>query len=141
MPDILHRVGIRSAPDKVYQALTSEAGLAGWWTTNTKSLGPMLQFRFGDAGFNEMEVVELSAGKLVRWRCTDGAPEWIGTGITFDLRPENDRTIVFFAQRGWKKEVDFMHFCSTKWATYLLSLKLLCETGRGTPYPQDVNIG
>jgi uncharacterized protein YndB with AHSA1/START domain len=29
MPDILHRVGIRSSPDKVYEALTEEKGLAG----------------------------------------------------------------------------------------------------------------
>jgi hypothetical protein len=34
-----------------------------------------------------------------------------------------------------------MHYCSTKWATHLLSLKSLCETGTGTPYPGDVDIG
>ena len=54
---------------------------------------------------------------------------------------ENGITVVLFAQRGWKEPVEFMHFCSTKWATYLLSLKSLCETGTGTPYPDDVNIG
>jgi hypothetical protein len=30
---------------------------------------------------------------------------------------------------------------STKWATYLLGLKNLCEGGKGTPYQDDVDIG
>jgi uncharacterized protein YndB with AHSA1/START domain len=34
MPEILHRVGIKSTVDKVYQALSEESGLAGWWTKN-----------------------------------------------------------------------------------------------------------
>jgi hypothetical protein len=71
----------------------------------------------------------------------DGAKEWIGTALTFDLREENGVTVVLFAQRGWKEPVEFMHYCSTKWGTYLLSLKSLCETGKKTPYPEDVDIG
>jgi hypothetical protein len=34
-----------------------------------------------------------------------------------------------------------MHYCSTKWAAYLLGLKNLCEGGKGRPYPDDVDIG
>ena len=50
-------------------------------------------------------------------------------------------TVVLFAQRGWKEQVEFMQYCSTKWGTFLLSLKSLCETGKGTPYPENVEIG
>jgi hypothetical protein len=88
-----------------------------------------------------MKVVELIPGRRVAWRCMDGAKEWIGTELTFDLKPEKGATVLLFAQRGWKEPVEFMHYCSTKWATYLLSLKLLCETGSGTPFPDDVDIG
>ena len=36
MVDILHRVGIDGiAPEKVYDALTTIDGLAGWWTDDT----------------------------------------------------------------------------------------------------------
>jgi uncharacterized protein YndB with AHSA1/START domain len=144
MPDILHRIAIKASPEKVYQALSDEKGLAGWWTTNTSAsakVGAIDKFRFGDRGFNDMKVVELVPGKRVKWNCIDGAQEWIGTELTFDLEQENGRTIVLFAQRGWKEPVEFMHYCSTKWAMYLLSLKLLCETGRGKPYPDDIDIG
>jgi hypothetical protein len=33
-----------------------------------------------------------------------------------------------------------MHHCSTKWAIYLMSLKSLVETGKGTPNPNDPHI-
>ena len=144
MLDILHRVGIKASPAKVFEALTEEQGLAGWWTkdvTASTTVGAINQFRFGDHGFNDMKVIELFSGKRVKWQCVDGAPEWIGTEFTFDLLPENASTIVLFRQRGWKEQAEFMHYCSTKWATYLLSLKSLCETGKGTPYPDDVDIG
>jgi len=67
--------------------------------------------------------------------------EWIGTELTFDLKPENASTVVLFAERAWKEQVEFMHYCSTKWAVYLLSLKSLCETGIGRPFPDDLDIG
>jgi uncharacterized protein YndB with AHSA1/START domain len=144
MPDILHRVGIKSSTDKVFAALTEEKGLAGWWSrsaTASPVVGAVAKFRFGDRGINDMKVMELVPGKLVKWQCVDGAPEWIGTELTFDLKQGAGSTVVLFAQRGWKEHVEFMHYCSTKWATYLLSLKSLCETGKGTPYPDDVDIG
>jgi uncharacterized protein YndB with AHSA1/START domain len=144
MAEILHRVGIRAPARKVYAALSEEKGLGGWWTKNVKAspeVGTIAQFRFNDRGFNDMKVLELSPGKRVRWQCVDGAPEWIGTELTFDLREENGVTVVLFAQRGWREQVEFMHYCSTKWGTYFLSLKSLCETGKGTPYPEDVDIG
>lgn len=144
MADILHRVGIKSGTGKVFAALSEEQGLAGWWTRNVKAspnVGAINQFRFGDRGFNDMKVEELVPQRRVKWHCVDGAKEWIGTELTFDLKLEDHATIVLFAQRGWKEQMEFMHYCSTKWGTYLLSLKALCETGRGTPYPDDVNIG
>jgi hypothetical protein len=36
--------------------------------------------------------------------------------------------------------VEFMHHCSTKWAVFLMSLKSLVETGKGSPDPHDVKI-
>jgi hypothetical protein len=33
-----------------------------------------------------------------------------------------------------------MHHCSTKWATFLMSMKALVETGKGAPFPDDIRI-
>ena len=144
MADILHRVGVRTpTPATVYDALTTVEGLAGWWTDDTKGngdVGGVLAFRFPPVGGFDMEVVELRPSERVRWRVVDGPEEWIGTTITWDLRQDGDHTIVLFKHQGWKEPVEFMHHCSTKWATFLLSLKSLAETGEGAPAPRDTQI-
>jgi hypothetical protein len=70
----------------------------------------------------------------------DGPKEWIGTKVSWELKHENDWTIVLFKHQDWKEPVEFMHHCSTKWALFLMSLKSLVETGKGAPDPNDVKI-
>ena len=60
--------------------------------------------------------------------------------ITFDLVYKQDQTFVLFKHAGWAEPVEFMHHCSTKWATFLLSLKQLLETGKGRPAPAEVQV-
>jgi uncharacterized protein YndB with AHSA1/START domain len=143
MVDILHRVGVKSPrPDEVYAALTTVDGLAGWWTDDTSGdagVGGVLRFRFPPGGF-DMEVVEQRPGERVSWKVVDGPVEWVGTTIDWDLRQDGDWTIVLFRHGGWAEPVEFMHHCSTKWATYLMSLKALVETGTGAPSPRDVHV-
>jgi uncharacterized protein YndB with AHSA1/START domain len=143
MVDMLHRVGMKSASlDDVYAALTTLEGLSGWWATDTKGqteVGGILEFRFEPGGF-DMKVLELNPAESVLWEVTDGPAEWIGTTVRWDLKQEGDYTIVLFAHEGWKEPVEFMYHCSTKWATFLVSLKQLVETGTGAPEPYDLKI-
>ncbi len=144
MVDILHRIGVKDAtPGQVYDALTTVEGLAGWWTddtTGSADVGGVLEFRFPPVGGFDMKVVESEPGERVRWRVVDGPDEWVGTTIDWTLRRDGDYTIVLFAHRGWAEPVEFMHHCSTKWGTFLMSLKSLVETGTGAPAPQAVRI-
>ncbi len=123
MPDILHKVGIKSSSlEDVYKALATVEGLSRWWTSDTRGeskVGGVLQFRFGDGGF-DMKVLELQPGKRVLWQVVDGPEEWLGTKISFDLKQNGDWTVVLFKHQGWKEPVEFMHHCSTKWAVFLL---------------------
>jgi uncharacterized protein YndB with AHSA1/START domain len=148
MVDILHRVGIKGSLDQVYKALATRDGAAGWWTNDTQGeskVGGTLKFRFRadgkELGGFDMKVVELQPEKRVLWQVVEGPAEWIGTSISFDLKQESDFAIVLFRHRGWKEPVEFMYHCSTKWAIFLMSLKSLVETGKGTPSPDDVRIG
>ena len=142
MADILHRVGIVASSDEVYAALTTVDGLAGWWTEDThgdSAVGGVLQFRFPPGGF-DMSVTELVPPKRVAWEVVDGPEEWLGTTVTWELKQEDDYTVVLFAHEGWREQVEFMYHCTTKWATFLMSLKALVETGKGAPSPGDVRI-
>jgi len=147
MADILHRVGMRSSLDEVHKALATREGLAAWWTSDTKGeskVGGILKFRFSahgaEIGGFDMRVLELQPAKRVLWQVVDGPQEWIGTRISFDLQQAGDHAIVLFKHQGWKEPVEFMYHCSTKWAIYLMSLKSLVETGKGTANPNDTHI-
>jgi uncharacterized protein YndB with AHSA1/START domain len=147
MVDILHRVGIKSSLDEVYKALTTREGLAAWWALNTQGdskVGGVLKFRFSSAGVEiggfDMKVLELQPATRVLWQVVEGPQEWVGTKVSFDLRQSGAHAIVLFKHQGWKEPVEFMHHCSTKWAIYLMSLKSLVETGKGSPSPNDTNI-
>jgi hypothetical protein len=143
MPDILHKIDIKSSPNDTSRALSTLEGLAGWWTRTTKgnpNKGGTIEFRFGEHGGFDMKVLELEPGKRVLWQVVDGPDVWIGTKISFELRRDGDYTVVLFKHQDWKEPVEFMYHCSTKWATYLLSLRSFVESGTGAPYPNDVHI-
>lgn len=148
MFDIVHRVGVKAPVSKVYAALATPEGVASWWTREASGEsrpGGALTFTFrtpgGDVlGVMEMEVLELSPNEKVRWRVRSGPPEWIGTEVSFTLAQQREYTTVQFGHRNWREEVEFTAHCSTKWATFLLSLKDLLEKGKGRPAPDDLKI-
>jgi hypothetical protein len=137
MPDILHRVGVDAKPEDVLRTLATIDGLRGWWvsgaTGDPKKGGEI------DFGFCKMKVLEATK-KRVKWRCVSGPPEWVGTEVTFDLSWKDGQTFILFKHADWKKPVEFMHHCSTKWAVFLMSLKDLLEKSDGHPAPHDVKI-
>ncbi|HEX8960079.1 MAG TPA: SRPBCC domain-containing protein [Geobacteraceae bacterium] len=141
--DIRHEVGIKAAPEAVYQALTDTRKLAGWWTSDTRGsgskAGDVLEFWFGDF-CQKFQVVELQPGKLVRWKAIEGIEEWAGTEIAFSLIPDEKQCYVDFSHSGWRRDSGLFPHCSTKWAVFMLSLKDLLEKGKGRPAPDDVEI-
>jgi uncharacterized protein YndB with AHSA1/START domain len=142
MPDIVHRVGIAAPARAVFDAIASTDGLSHWWivgTTGEASVGGTIHFRPEGGGF-DMKLTELTPGKRVRWTCVGGPPEWIDTELTFELVEKDKQTFVLFTHAKWRETVEFMHHCSTKWATFLLSLKNWLERGEGRPHPYDLKI-
>ena len=138
MPDILHRVGVNAKPDKVFAMLSTIGGLRGWWvstTTGNASKGGLIDF-----GFCDMQVVAAESNKFVHWRCMRGPDEWLNTEITFQLDWKEEQTFILFKHANWKEPVEFMHHCSTKWATFLLSLRDSLESAVGHPVPNDIKI-
>jgi len=138
MPDILHRVGINASPQRVFEALSTIDGLRRWWTTETA--GDANKGSVIDFGFCEMKVLDSTAGKLVRWRCIRGPEGWTGTEVSFNLIRKDQQTFVLFKHAKWKRPIEFMHHCSTKWAVFLLSLRDWVERGEGRPAPYDIKI-
>jgi hypothetical protein len=131
-------LGIDAKPEAVFVALATIDGLRGWWVST--ATGKAEKDGTIDFGFCAMKVVAAEPGKLVHSRCTGGPDEWVGTEVTFKLLWKDDQTFVLFKHANWKEPVEFMHHCSTKWATFLLSLMELVERGSGRPAPHDFKI-
>jgi uncharacterized protein YndB with AHSA1/START domain len=148
MADIIHRVGVKAPVSEVYTALSTVEGVARWWTKETSgssTIGGTIEVRFHspdgkEIGRMSMQVVALDSNKNVHWRVTTGPEEWVRTDVIFNLSQEGEYTIVLFGHKNWRKANEFMSHCSTKWATFLLSLKELVETGTGKPSPNDIKI-
>lgn len=148
MIDIVHRVGIKAPANRVFKAVSSAAGIGGWWSQEASGgskVGDTATFVFrspaGDViGTFVMELRELKPDQRASWRVKDGPPEWVGTVIEFDLKQEGDYTIVLFGHRGWREAIEFTAHCSMKWAVFMLSLRELVETGTGRPSPVDLKI-
>ena len=148
MVDIIHRIGIKAPAFQVYAALATVEGVAGWWTRDTtgeSKLGGAVNVLFRSPSGSELgqmvfDVIDLTPNERVRWRITSGPEEWLGTEITFSLSQDGDHTVVAFGHKNWREAVDFMAHCSMKWATFLLSLRDLVETGKGKPAPDDLKI-
>lgn len=143
MAEINHQVGIKASPEAVYELLTTNSGLAKWWTNDVSGagdVGSIVEFRF-DGGGPDFEVSQLVPDELVGWKHSGSMPEaWMGTELIFRLREEDGQTFLRFTHANWKEPTNFMGHCSTKWAVFLLSLKDVLETGKGRPFPNDIHI-
>lgn len=162
MPNIHQELLIGASAEKVYDALTSQEGLSAWWTPATSAtpeLYSIARFPFGPDYFKEMKIVELKPSEQVKWSCIAGADEWIGTTISFKLqagdkdallkvRPGlrdqiqqqkgfDKGTLLIFHHDDWKEYTSMFAECSYTWGRFLRSLKLLCETGKGHPWPNQ----
>ena len=145
MPDILHRLTVKAPREHVHEMVATKTGLERWWSGHpvggAETVGDKLLFYFGgDEPSAVMEIVENSPD-TVAWRCVGGPSDWQGTEIVYSLEPtDNGETTMLFTHAGWREPNEFMHHCSTHWASYLIGLKAGLEGENFTPFPQgEVN--
>ena len=130
----------------VYAALTTAAGLRGWWSKDSDvdtHVGGELQFRFG-RNRKVLRIDRLEPASEVRWSCTDcymaaahltRRDEWIGTQIVFRLTAiDAQRTRLEFEHIGLVPTLECYDLCQDGWDYFLPSLQAFAQTGRGTPF-------
>ena len=138
MKKIIHFVRIHAARDVVYRALTTNDGLASWWSTSVNvsdGVGGNIDFRFaGD--FNPlMQVTLLDVDQRVEWRCVAGHANWKDNTFIFELQTIQGETGLMFVQEYAQELSDEVYGTyNFNWGYYLGSLKHLCEEGVGMPF-------
>ncbi len=141
MADIVFEFDINAPPEKVYKAVTEEAGYKGWWTTNsmiTPQVGSTAAFKLKDHGRDvafTMLVSKLEPNKAVELTIKDAAsPDWPGTKIAITLAPSEDGTHVVFSHLGFPSTGGSFGFTNYNWGFFMGSLKAYTESGHGMPY-------
>ena len=143
------QLDLAASPAAVYAALSTQAGLRGWWTQTCEVQeveGGSATFRFG-AHHKTMRIDRLDPGREVRWTCVQahievaGLPpdEWVGTTIAFRLAPSGHAgTRLDVEHLGLTPQLACWELCRTGWEQFLASLQALVEQGRGAPFvPAD----
>ncbi len=130
----------------VYEALTTQRGIRGWWTASCDAgtaIGEQITVRFGTT-FKTMRIETLRPEAEVRWHVIEAqldvpgltrTKEWVGTTIVFHLEPQSpSATLIQMEHIGLTPQVECFELCSQGWLQFLGSLKTYVETGTGTPY-------
>src|SRR6187402_1592716 len=133
MADINHQITINASAKKIYELISTKTGIQkwltkedGWKIKGKETLGDMLLFYFGE-NHHEMKISKLEPNREVKWNCTAGHPEWIGTSLSFIIESNGDKNILHFAHKGWANSTDFFEQCNQVWAGCVQDIKNVVE--------------
>jgi uncharacterized protein YndB with AHSA1/START domain len=139
MKTIHHVCDIEASIDAVWAALTTESGLASWWSTRVvappPAVGATLHFTFrGD--FNpDIRIEELKPKTMLIWRCVGGHKNWDDGTFRFELEPTSSSTtrLRFWQYYAVELADDYYGIYNFNRGYYLESLSQYCSTGKGSP--------
>jgi uncharacterized protein YndB with AHSA1/START domain len=138
MPDILHDFPIRVPPARVFEAVSTPAGLDRWWTarsTGAPGVGFEYQLWFGPEYDWRATVSQCDPPRAFELTVTVAMPDWTGTRVGFQLEERPFGTQVRFWHAGWAAADDHFRTSSYCWAMYLRILQRALEHGEDVPYP------
>ena len=138
MADMLHQIQVQASPDKVYEALTAQAGLRGWWTADSvaePTVGSVAEFGFYNrANLFQLRIDELQPGQHVAWTCLGRPEEWKGTRVVWELAPKDGGADVRFTQSGWRSTEGGFALVNSTWGALMFRLKDYLEGRASEPF-------
>jgi uncharacterized protein YndB with AHSA1/START domain len=147
MDSYTKKLHIKSPIKKVYEAISTQQGVAGWWTQEVEMdtrVGGVMTVRFDGGTYVTMKIRAATDNQEVMWGCTSqyfkikGTPrtdEWVGTTIRFHLEDGGDgTTTLIFTHEGLTSALYCYQECVAGWDYFLASLKSYLEERKGTPY-------
>ncbi len=137
MADIRHEFLISAPPARVFQAISTPAGLDAWWTKSSDGApveGTKYKLGFSPGYDWEGVVRAVTPGEAFELELTSADEDWTGTRVGFALEVAGRNTRVSFHHTGWRDAN--RHFCVSSfcWAMYLRLLKRYVEAGERVPY-------
>ena len=135
MYTIENTIEIAAPASSILAALTTEAGLRGWFTESATFDGKHATFTFARPEITRVVsfAVERCDARGIVLRCTaeQNNPEWRDTTLAMSVEGNHVRLV----HSGYPAKDECYERCVQGWAYFMPSLKSYVETGRGTPFP------
>jgi len=141
---IRHRVGIKASLEEVYKATFVPEKLQAWWAASAAGgteVGSEITLKFPGFPNHVWEIADLQSNERVELKLKSGPDPWAGSELHYEFQETENQIFVTLTHVCSENTPDeaFQYF-STKWPTFLISLKQYLETGTGMPYPNDLKI-
>lgn len=137
MPDILQDFPIRAPADRVFEAVSTPAGLDRWWSetcAGEPKVGAPYVFGFGPEFTWHATVTQCIPGRSFELTFTVADADWTGTRVGFAIAPIPGGAQVRFSHRGWPAENEHYRISCHCWALYLRLLRRSLERDETVPY-------
>jgi len=134
--NIIIQLNIATTPEKLFQAITTEAGLAGWITPKAKAqatVGSMTELTFDSGNTLGFRIETLERPGRVIWAPAQAPAEWLESRLTFAISSAGSASTLIFSHSGLPEGYPAYGFFTYCWGQYIRSLKLFLETGIGEP--------
>ena len=139
MFNIENGIEIQTTAAKVMEALTTQKGVAAWWTPHCTVDDKTATYAFPRKDGSRMQVkfrFEKKAADRVEQVCVENEnnPDWQGSRLVVAATPAGKGVKVELVHSGFPAKNETYASCTAGWAHFLASMKAYLETGVGMPY-------
>lgn len=143
MPDIYHDFYIEAAAERVFQAVSSPAGLDQWWTKRSsgeQKEGGLYELWFGPEYDWRGRVTTWMPNSDFELEISHADKDWNGTRVGFHMEEQNGSTTVRFHHLGWPEANEHYRISCYCWAMYLRILRRYLEHGEMVSYENRLDV-
>lgn len=133
---IEHELYVRAPVSALHDAVATRAGLQGWNTSSVTGDGsPGTEWLLSYDGRPDFAWrVDRDDASGVRWTCTRGPGDSVGTTVEYAFEPAADgRTRISLRHGGWPHREGNFKKCNTLWGAMLFQLKAFAVGGKHAP--------
>ena len=143
MPTVFHNFVINASAKAVFDAVSTPAGLAAWWSkscSGTAAKGEEYQMDFGP-GYHWLASISVyEPFEKFELTFTSAMDDWIGSHVLFSLSEQHGVTTVEFSHSGWSEPSEHFKISSYCWAMYLRLMRRYVEIGEVVDYEKRLEV-
>jgi uncharacterized protein YndB with AHSA1/START domain len=137
MADIIQEFTIKAPQERVFETMSTPAGLDRWWTKSSSGEakeGEVYRLHFGPEYEWRAKVTRCEPGRAFELQMNDAHEDWKNTRVGFELQPEMQGvTRVRFYHTGWPAENEHWRVSCYCWPMYLRLLRRFLQYDEFVP--------